>query len=137
VSILSRISVEAAMRTRRYLTATLGAALVAMVMTASVSAAGATVIVQRGGSDCWLGAGDLPGLTTDFMLASSTVVIDPSGGLVVTCEGSAPDGYVLSQTYTAIVACVGDTSTTNGRIVATRSGQVLVMCRFPAAVGQR
>ena len=120
------------MRSRRCITAVLGAAVGAILLTASVSAAGATVIVQRGGSDCGIDAGDLPGLTTDFTLESSTVVIAPSGALVVTCEGMAPDGYVLSHTYTAIVACVGDTSTTNGRIVATTSGHVSVMCRFPA-----
>jgi hypothetical protein len=120
------------MRSRRYLTAVLGAALGTMLLTTSVLASGATVIVQRGGSDCGIDAGDLPGLTTDFTLESSTVVIAPNGALVVTCEGTAPDGYILSHTYTAIVACVGDTSTTDGRIVATTSGQVSVMCRFPA-----
>jgi hypothetical protein len=120
------------MRTRRYLAAILGAALAATLMTASTSAASATVIVQRGGSDCGVDAGDLPGLTTDFTLTSSTVVIDPNGALVVTCHGSVPDGYALAHTFTTIVACVGDASTTDGRIVATTSGQVTVMCRFPA-----
>ena len=60
------------------------------VVSAPASAAGAVVIIQRGGSDCGVGAGDIPGLP-GFDLASSTVVVTPNGALTVTCHrfGSA------------------------------------------------
>lgn len=101
-------------------------------LAAPASAAGAIVIIQRGGSDCGVDAGDIPGLP-EFGLASSTVVVAPNGGLTVTCTGSLPAGLAIEHTFAGDVTCVGDLGvTTEGHIVATSSGQVTVVCRFPA-----
>jgi hypothetical protein len=104
------------------------------VMAAPASAAGAVVIIQRGGSDCGLDSGDIPGVP-EFTLANSTVVVAPNGGLVVTCTGSVPEGVTINHTVAGDVACFGDFgTTTEGHLVATRSGNVSIMCRFAAAL---
>lgn len=117
---------------RHVLTLASAAILSLTVLAAPASAAGAVVIIQRGGSDCGLDAGDIPG-SPGFLLANSTVVVTPNGGLIVTCAGSVPEGVTVNHTFARDVTCFGDLgATTEGHIVATRSGNVQVMCRFPA-----
>ena len=114
--------------------AIVGGALATLVLGGgTAAAAGATVILERGGSSCTISPGDLPGLTQEFQLQSSTVVIAPNGDLVVTCTGTIPAGmWPLPETLSLTVTCTGDTGTTSGRLVATKGGRMAVMCRFPA-----
>ena len=122
------------MLSKRHVLVLASAAILSLtVVSAPASAAGAVVIIQRGGSDCGVGAGDIPGLP-GFDLASSTVVVTPNGALTVTCHGSVPQGVTVEDNFAGDVTCVGDFgSTTQGHIVATRSGRVMAVCHFPAS----
>ena len=120
------------MRSRMGATVLAGAVLGVLMSAVPAAAQGATVIIERGGSSCFIAPGDLPGLTAEFQLASSTVTITPNGMLVVTCTGILPQGYSVPRTLTLDTLCTGDTATTTGRLIATVSGRVSVMCRFPA-----
>lgn len=120
------------MRSRRTRAALVGGIIGALLVAAPVAANGATVIIERGGSSCFIGPGDIPGVTIEFQLESSTVTITPDGMLVVTCTGSLPEGYSVASTITLQVLCEGDFATTTGHIIATKAGRVSVMCRFPA-----
>jgi hypothetical protein len=73
----------------------------------------------------------VPGLP-GFALANVTVVVAPGGVLNVTCTGSLPEGLSVPETFAGDVRCIGDGDlVSTGRIVATKSGQVMVHCQFP------
>jgi hypothetical protein len=88
---------------------------------------GAEVIIQRGNSDCGVDPGDIPGVDQHFLLSNATIVVTPAGFVNVTCTGQLPEGVTLTSTYTATVNCFGE-SVTQGRITATVSGRVIVVC---------
>lgn len=92
-------------------------------------ASGAALVVKD--EPCAIDAGDIPGLPA-LVLDSSRVAILPNGGLVATCQGTLPEGVSLSTTFQGEVRCFDGVNTYTGHILATRSGQVSVVCRFPA-----
>ena len=100
---------------------------------ATTASAAAFVEHGRGVYECGADPGDVPGLP-GFDLANTTVVVSANGGLHVTCYGSLPSGLTLPQTFQGDVICRGEEawSDVTGHIVATRSGQVMLTCRFPA-----
>src|SRR6478735_8941191 len=114
------------MLSKRHVLVLASAAILSLAFVAApASAAGAVVIIQRGGSDCGVDAGDIHGLP-GFGLASSTVVVTPNGALTVTCTGSVPEGVTVEHTFAGDVTCFGDFGiTTEGRIVASRGGRVV------------
>ncbi len=120
------------MRFKRYALMLAGAGALLLALPGPIAASGATVIIQRDGSDCSIGRHDIPGVPVEFSLPSSTVVITPTGALNVTCTGRLPDGFTLAQTFEGTVTCEGDVAIVQGHIVATRSGQVMIACHFPA-----
>src|SRR3546814_535887 len=112
------------MRSRMGAMVLAGAVLDVLVSVVPAAAQGATVVIERGGSSCSIAPGDLPGLTAEFQLTSSTVAITPDGMLVVTCTGNLPEGYSVPRTLTLDTLCTGDTATTAGLLIATVSGRV-------------
>jgi hypothetical protein len=115
--------------------ATLCASVVLTVAAQSASAA-AIVFHGHGAYVCGADPGDVPGLP-GFDLANSMIVLDPTGALHVTCNGSLPDGLSVQQTFVGPVLCRGDEgyADTTGRIIATKGGQVTITCSFPAPTG--
>jgi hypothetical protein len=98
-----------------------------------VVAQGASVYLVRGGDECGIDAGDIPGVP-EFTLASLTVVARPNGSLLASCSGSLPAAITLGATFQGEVLCVDDGPRfATGHIVATSSGRVSVTCLFPAA----
>ena len=120
------------MRFRRSLVALSAALLGAALISAPVAAAGATVIIERGGSSCYIDPIDVPGLQTGFFADSSTVTIMPNGQLVVTCTGQLPADFAPERTLVLDIQCTGDFATTAGHLIATSGGRLAVFCRFPA-----
>jgi hypothetical protein len=115
--------------------ATLSASVALTVAAPSASAA-AIVYHAHGSYECGADPGDVPGLP-GFDLANATIVVDATGALHVTCNGSLPDGLSVPQTFVGPVLCRGDESYayTTGRIIATKGGQVMITCGFPAPTG--
>jgi hypothetical protein len=115
--------------------ATLFASVVLTVAAQSASAA-AIVFHAHGAYVCGADPGDVPGLP-GFDLANATIVLDATGALHVTCNGSLPDGLSVQQTFVGPVLCRGDEgyADTTGRIIATKGGQVTIQCSFPAPTG--
>jgi hypothetical protein len=96
-----------------------------------VAAGGATVYLVRGGTECGIDAGDIPGVP-EFTVGNLTVVAGPTGSLLASCSGTLPAGATLSATFQGDVLCVDDGPRfAVGHIVATSSGQVSVSCHFP------
>ncbi len=113
---------------KRTLVASIAAAAVVVFGGAGPARAdGAEVTIQRGGSDCGVDPGDIPGVDQHFLLNNCTIVVTPAGFVNVTATGQLPEGVTLTSTYTATVRCFG-AAVTEGRITATVSGRVIVVC---------
>jgi hypothetical protein len=116
--------------------ATLCATVVLTVAAAESASAAAIVFHGKGSYECGADPGDVPGLP-GFDLANSMVVVDATGALHVVCWGSLPGDLSVQQTFIAPVLCRGDEgyADTTGRIIATKGGQVMITCIFPAPAG--
>jgi hypothetical protein len=108
-------------------------ASVALTITAPTASAAAIVYHANGSYECGADPGDIPGLP-GFDLANTTVVIDSTGALHVTCYGSLPAGLSVPQTFVGSAICRGDSgyADTPGLVIATRGGQVFITCIFAA-----
>jgi hypothetical protein len=82
-------------------------ASVALTITAPTASAAAIVYHANGSFECGADPGDIPGLP-GFDLANTTVVIDSTGALHVTCYGSLPAGLSVPQTFVGSAVCRGD-----------------------------
>lgn len=108
-------------------------ASVAFAVTAQTASAAAIVYHANGSYECGADAGDVPGLP-GFDLANTTVVIDDTDALHVTCYGSLPDGLSIPETFVGHAVCRGDEGyvDTLGLVIATKGGQVMLSCHFTA-----
>jgi hypothetical protein len=108
-------------------------ASVALTFMSPTASAAAIVYHANGSFECGADPGDVPGLP-GFDLANSTIVIDSTGALHVTCYGSLPSGLSVPQTFVGSVLCRGDETyaDTTGKIIATTGGQVTIFCKFAA-----
>jgi hypothetical protein len=113
---------------KKALIASIAAAAVALGSAGPARAGGAEVIIERGNGGCGVDPGDIPGVDQGFLLANDTIVVTPAGFVNVTCTGWLPDGVTLEHTYASTVMCFGDGPPTQGRITATVSGRVTVVC---------
>ena len=117
---------------KKTLIASIAAAAVVLGSAGPARADGAVVIIQRGDSDCGVDPGDIPGVDQHFLMTNATIVVTPAGFVNVTCTGQLPEGVTLEHTYASTVTCVGGpTQITEGRITATTSGKVTIVCHFP------
>ena len=118
---------------------TLGTVLAAIAATFGILTSGPTasaaaiVIHDRNSFNCVLDADEVPGFP-EIAIPNTTVVIDASGKLHVTCYGSFPSDLSLSRGYVGAVVCNGDETYQDapGKVVATPGGQILIQCVFAA-----
>jgi hypothetical protein len=111
------------------------AAAVALTMffAAQGAASGGAIVLKNEEVGCFLDPGDIPG-APHVDLSKGTVVIQPSGAVVLTCHGELPAGVTVTETVNRYVPCFGPPplEPTTGHIIATPSGQVTFTCRFAA-----
>ena len=103
-----------------------------ILMLLAVPARGSTTVLKDGNVGCFTDPGDIPGMP-GFALPKGTLVLRGNGGVTVSCHGWLPDGLTVDGTSAGTAPCRAPTGeVVEAHVVATISGRVHFICRFPA-----